>query len=285
MLDLKFIRENPELVKDAVRLKNEKADVDALLLLDEKRRKLQYDFDMLRSEQNRVSKQIPILKKAGEDVSDTLNEMQNIAQKVKDISAELSIITENLDKALLTIPNIPCEGVPVGGEENNRFVRQWGQKKQFDFEPKDHLQLAEINELLTLKRAAKLSGSGFVGYRNKGARLERALINFMLDFHVQKHGYEEVMLPVLVNRKTMTGTGQLPKLEEDMYHIDLDDLFLVPTAEVSVTNLYAEEIMRSEDLPRKLVSYSPCFRREAGSYGKDTKGLQRLHEFNKVEMV
>ncbi|MDO9578559.1 MAG: serine--tRNA ligase, partial [Candidatus Cloacimonadales bacterium] len=159
------------------------------------------------------------------------------------------------------------------------------EKKQFDYVPKDHLELAEQNDLLELKRAAKLSGSGFIGYKNKGAMLERALINFMLDFHIQKHGYQEVMLPILVNRKTMTGTGQLPKLEEDMYHIDQDDLFLVPTAEVSVTNLYGEEILNNEMLPLKLVSFSSCFRREAGSYGKDTKGLQRIHQFNKVEMV
>jgi len=285
MLDIRFIRENTELVKKAIHNKNEKADVDLIIDLDKQKRKLQFDFDNLRAEQNKVSKQIPIRKKAGEDVTDILAEMQKISKEIKEISNFLGDTEKELTDLLLTIPNIPYNDVPIGGESNNRFVREWGEKKKFDFTPKDHLELAEQNELLELKRAAKLAGSGFVGYRNKGAMLERALINFMLDFHIQKHGYQEVMLPIIVNRKTMTGTGQLPKLEDDMYHIDQDDLFLVPTAEVSVTNLYADEILKNDMLPLKLVSYSPCFRREAGSYGKDTKGLQRIHQFNKVEMV
>jgi seryl-tRNA synthetase len=214
-----------------------------------------------------------------------LKEMQQLSNKIRGIASQLSEITNSLEKALLTVPNIPNSDVPSGGEENNLFVREWGVKKEFDFKPKDHLQLAEENELLVLKRAAKISGSGFVGFWDFGAKLERALINFMLDYHTRNNGYKEVMLPVLVNRTTMTGTGQLPKLENDMYHIDQDDLFLIPTAEVSVTNLFSQEIVDKNQLPIKLVSYSPCFRREAGSYGKDTKGLQRLHQFNKVEMV
>ena len=190
-----------------------------------------------------------------------------------------------METELLGIPNIPYSDVPIGGEENNKFVREWGEKKQFDFMPSEHLDLIKQNELLDFKRATKLSGSGFIGYTGKGAQLERALINFMLDFHIDKHGYEEVSLPILVNRQTMIGTGQLPKLEDDMYHVNEDDLFLVPTAEVSVTNFYAQEILPYEKLPQKFISYSPCFRREAGSYGKETKGLQRVHQFNKVEMV
>lgn len=285
MLDIKFIRENPELVKNAVLNKNEKTNIDQIIELDSKKRKLQFDFDTQRARQKAVSREIPLLKKAGKDASEILAEMQQIATELKDFSVHLNEIDTELNALLLTVPNIPHQDVAVGGEDQNRFVREWGTKRQFDFAPKDHLELAEINGLLEMKRAAKLTGSGFVGYKNKGAGLERALINFMLDFHVRKHGYQEVMLPVIVNRIAMTGTGQLPKLEADMYHIDQDDLFLVPTAEVSVTNLYSEEILNVEMLPLKHVSYSPCFRREAGSYGKDTKGLQRIHQFNKVEMV
>lgn len=285
MLDIKFIRENPEIVKEAVAKKHEKADVDKILTLDKEKRSLQFHFDSLRAEQNKVSKQISAQKKAGLDCTDILKEMQQLSNKIRGIASQLSEITNSLEKALLTVPNIPNSDVPSGGEENNLFVREWGVKKEFDFKPKDHLQLAEENELLVLKRAAKISGSGFVGFWDFGAKLERALINFMLDYHTRNNGYKEVMLPVLVNRTTMTGTGQLPKLENDMYHIDQDDLFLIPTAEVSVTNLFSQEIVDKNQLPIKLVSYSPCFRREAGSYGKDTKGLQRLHQFNKVEMV
>jgi seryl-tRNA synthetase len=285
MLDIKFIRENPELVKKAILNKNEKADIDKIIEMDMQKRKLQFDFDNLRANQNKVSKEIPARKKAGEDVTEVLKQMQMISKDIKEISTTLSDVEIELTMLLLTVPNVPHQDVPIGGEDKNVFVREWGKKKVFDFQPKDHLELAEQNDLLELKRAAKLTGSGFVGYKNMGARLERALINFMLDFHIQKHGYLEVMLPIIVNRKTMTGTGQLPKLEDDMYHIDQDDLFLVPTAEVSVTNLYSEEILNNDMLPVKNVSYSPCFRREAGSYGKDNKGLQRIHQFNKVEMV
>lgn len=285
MLDMKFIRENPEIVKQAAINKNEKCNINEILELDQVKRKLQFDYDNLRSEQNRVSMQIPIMKKAGENVDETLKQMGVISVKLKNITAELSAITNDLNEKLLAVPNIPNDQVPIGDESDNEFVREWGEKKQFSFTPLDHLELAEKNNLLELKRATKLTGSGFIGYIDKGARLERALINFMLDFHIEKHDYKEVMLPILVNRATMTGTGQLPKLEEDMYHVNEDDLFLVPTAEVSVTNLFAREILNHNDLPIKHVSYSPCFRREAGSYGKDTKGLQRVHQFNKVEMV
>jgi len=285
MLDMKFIRENPEIVKRAILQKNEKADLNEILELDEFKRKLQYSFDTMRAEQNRVSKMIPELKRNGEDTSEVLKQMKEISDKIKTVSAELSEVNDKLDFLLLSIPNIPYTDVPIGGEENNKFIREWGEKKQFDFDPLDHLELIKKNKLIDFKRATKLSGSGFIGYTGMGAQLERALINFMLDFHIKKHQYEEVSLPIIVNRETMTGTGQLPKLEEDMYHINEDDLFLVPTAEVSVTNFYAKEILSYESLPQKFISYSPCFRREAGSYGKETKGLQRVHQFNKVEMV
>lgn len=285
MLDIKFIRENVDIVQRAIKNKNEKCDLKMILELDEKKRKLQFDFDTMRAEQNRVSKQIPELKKQKIIATELITEMQNISKKVKALSTELSEVSVKFENELLRIPNIPHKEVPIGGESENKFIKEWGSKKTFAFQPKDHLVLAEKNDLLELKRVPKLSGTGFIGYKNKGALLERALINFMLDFHIQKHDYTEVSLPVLVNRKTMTGTGQLPKLEDDMYRIEQDDLFLVPTAEVSVTNLYAGEILPLKMLPQKFVSYSPCFRREAGSYGKDTKGLQRIHQFNKVEIV
>ena len=285
MLDMKFIRENPELVKNAIINKNEKINIEKVLELDKNKRELQFKFDTMRAEQNIVSKQIPELKKAKKDASEIITKLKLLSENIKNISTELSGITEELEVELLGIPNIPYKDVPIGGESNNKFVREWGEKKQFDFNPAGHLELIEKNKLLDIKRATKISGSGFVGYIGKGAQLERALINFMLDFHINKHGYEEVSLPILVNRQTMTGTGQLPKLEDDMYHVNEDDLFLVPTAEVSVTNFYAQEILPYEKLPQKFISYSPCFRREAGSYGKETKGLQRVHQFNKVEMV
>ncbi|HOY85159.1 MAG TPA: serine--tRNA ligase [Candidatus Syntrophosphaera sp.] len=286
MLDIKFIRANPDLVRDAIRNKNEKADLDALLEVDELRRKLQYDFDQLKARQNQVSQTIAQNKKAGEDVSELLQEMGAVAEEIKTINSSLNEANTKLENQLLRVPNVPHPSVPVGFEESaNIVIREWGSKPSFDFEPRDHLALAEQNQLLDLARGAKLSGSGFPVYTGRGAALERALINFMLDHHIREHGYSEVAVPVLVNRKTMTGTGQLPKLEEDMYRVDQDDLFLIPTAEVPVTNLHADEVLRQDQLPLKYICYTPCFRREAGSYGKDTRGLQRLHQFNKVEMV
>ena len=286
MLDIKFIRANPELVRNAIRNKNEKADLDALLEADELRRKLQFDFDQLKARQNQVSQTIAQKKKAKEDATDLLQEMSAVADEIKTLNTALNDANARLENLLLQVPNVPHPSVPVGSDESaNKIVKEWGSKPCFDFEPLDHLEIAERNRLLDLPRGAKLSGSGFPVYTDRGAALERALINFMLNIHIQEHGYTEVSVPVLVNRKTMTGTGQLPKLEDDMYRVDLDDLFLIPTAEVPVTNLHADEVLRQDQLPLKYVSYTPCFRREAGSYGKDTRGLQRLHQFNKVEMV
>jgi len=286
MIDIKFIRNNVELVRTAIRNKNEKADLDALLTMDENRRKLQFEFDNLKSVQNTVSSTIANKKKAKEDASAELAQMSKVAEEIKQIASALNGANFELERALLSIPNLPQPEVPVGRDESaNVVLKYWGEQPKFDFEPKDHLEIANQNNLLDLPRGAKISGSGFPIYTGKGAKLERALINFMLEYHLQKHGYEELMVPLAVNRKTMTGTGQLPKLEEDMYHIDQDDLFLIPTAEVPVTNIYADEVLSYKDLPKCYVAYTPCFRREAGSYGKDTKGLQRLHQFNKVEMV
>ncbi len=286
MLDLRFIRANVELVRTAIRNKNEKADLDALLALDEKRRKLQFDFDQLKAAQNQVSQEIAQKKRNKEDASELINQMSSVAEQIKQLSSDLSDTEKELEAILLWIPNVPHPSVPVGKDESfNRFIRDWGAKADFDFTPKDHLEVASQNGLLDMQRGAKVTGSGFPVYTGAGAALERALINFMLSFHIQKHGYEEVAVPFIVNRKTMTGTGQLPKLENDMYRIDEEDYFLIPTAEVPITNLFSDEILPLNRLPLKYVGYTPCFRREAGSYGKETKGLQRVHQFNKVEMV
>lgn len=286
MLDLKFIRANVELVRQAIANKNEKANLDELLALDDKRRKLQFEFDQHKASQNQVSQEIALRKKNKEDASELIAKMGSVADQIKQINAELTKVEEELNAILIWVPNVPHATVPVGkSESDNRFIREWGSKKEFDFTPKDHLEVASQNNLLDMQRGAKVTGSGFPVYTGLGASLERALINFMLTFHKQKHGYEEVAVPFIVNRKTMVGTGQLPKLENDMYRIDEEDYFLIPTAEVPITNLYADEILPLAKLPAKYVGYTPCFRREAGSYGKETKGLQRVHQFNKVEMV
>jgi seryl-tRNA synthetase len=286
MIDIKYIRSNPDIVRKAIVDKNEKADLDTLLAADEKRRKLQYDFDQLKAQQNAVSQVIAQKKRAKDDANAELSEMSKVAEEIKIIQSALNEINSEVESLLLTIPNIPHPSVPVGRDEAlNEVIRHEGEARKFGFEPKDHLDVATANEMLDLPRGAKISGSGFPIYTGIGAKLERAIITFMLEYHLQKHGYRELMVPLVVNRKTMTGTGQLPKLEEDMYHISEDDLFLIPTAEVPVTNIYSDEVLSFKDLPQKFVAYTPCFRREAGSYGKDTRGLQRLHQFNKVEMV
>jgi len=286
MLDIKFIRKNKELVKKCIIAKNEKADIDKFLKIDAKRKELNFNFEEKRKLQNSVSKKIAELKKKGQDAGNEIAEMKKIAGKIKDVSAEINKISEEFQKIYLTIPNIFDDSVPIGkSDEDNVVIKEWGKKPQFDFEPLDHIELSEKLHLVDFKRAAKIAGSGFVCYTNKGANLERALINFMLDFHQKNHSYQEIFPPFLANRKTMTGTGQLPKLEEDMYIVEQDDFFLIPTAEVPVTNLHQDEILNEDELPIKYVAYTPCFRREAGSYGKETKGLQRIHQFNKVELV
>lgn len=286
MLDLKFIRANLELVKQAIVNKNEKANLDEIVVWDDKRRKLQFDFDTIKAKQNQVSQEIAQLKKNKQDATELINQMGTVSEQLKQINAELADAEKELEARLLWVPNVPFAEVPVGKDESfNRFVREWGTKPDFDFPPKEHSEIAVQNDLLDMQRGAKITGSGFPVYTGYGANLERALINFMLTYHIQKHGYEEMAVPFVVNRKTMTGTGQLPKLENDMYHIEEEDYFLIPTAEVPITNFYADEIIPMSKLPIKHVGYTPCFRREAGSYGKDTKGLQRVHQFNKVEMV
>ncbi len=286
MIDIRFIRENADLVKAAVKNKNEKADIDNLLNIDDKRRKLQFEFDNKKALQNQVSSQIAAHKKNKEDATDLIAQMSGVAEEIKAINSELTAINNEFEAILLTVPNVPFESVPIGRDEaSNKEIRLFGTPPVFDFEPKEHIEIATANDLLDMARGAKITGSGFPVYTRQGAKLERAIINFMLEYHLQKHGYEELGTPYIVNRKAMTGTGQLPKLENDMYHCNEDDLFLIPTAEVPVTNMHMDEILPLAQLPIKYVAYTPCFRREAGSYGKDTKGLQRLHQFNKVEMV
>lgn len=286
MLDIKFIRKNKELVKKCITAKNEKVDIDKFLTIDKKLKELKFQFEEKRKLQNSVSKQIAEYKRNRKNADKEIAEMKKIAEEIKDINAEINKISEEFHRIYLTIPNIFDESVPIGkSDEENVVIKEWGKKPQFDFEPLDHIELSEKLGLIDFKRAAKIAGSGFVCYTDRGANLERALINFMLDFHSSHYGYKEIFPPFLANRKTMTGTGQLPKLEEDMYIVEQDDFFLIPTAEVPVTNLHQDEILNEDELPIKYVSYTPCFRREAGSYGKETKGLQRIHQFNKVELV
>jgi len=291
MLDLKFIRENPEKVIKGLSNKNEKNRIDEVLELDKKRRAIIANSEELKSKRNQVSAQIPQLKKAGEDVSQLLAEMKQVSDKIAELDNELKQIESDLENILLFIPNIPHSSVPIGkSAEDNIEVRKWlpeGFSFEFEngFKPLDHIELGKKLNILDFERGAKISGSGFPVYKGKGATLERALINFMLDYHLEKHGYSEIFPPFLVNRDSMKGTGQLPKMEEDMYFIDKDGLFPIPTAEVPITNLFRNEILSEKDLPIKYVGYSACFRREAGSYGKESKGFLRVHQFNKVEMV
>ncbi len=285
MLDLKYIRQNIETVKTAVRDKNESADIDGILKLDVKRRELLANAEALKQERNTNSKKIAELKKSGEDASELMTKMKEVSGKISDMDSQLRDIEKELHNLLLTVPNIPNPDVPVGTqEEDDIIVREWGEKPQFDFKPRTHWELGEINGILDLPRGAAVAGSGFPVLRGAGARMQRALINYMLDTHINRHGYLELSVPFLVTRETMIGTGQLPKLEFDMYRTT-DDLFLIPTGEVPVTNLHKKEIIPGKELPMNYVAYTPCFRREAGSYGKDTRGIIRIHQFDKVELV
>jgi seryl-tRNA synthetase len=285
MLDLKFIREHPDLVKEAVRKKGEKADVDRLLELDRERRELLRESETLKHRRNVVSKEIGLLKKEGKDASKKIAEMREVAEHIRRLDERLEQLEAEIQEILIWVPNIPHPSVPEGDESANQEIKRWGEKPSFDFDPRPHWELAERLGIVDFQRGAKLSGSNFVAFQGWGARLERALINFMLDIHIRKHGYTEVSPPFIVRRDIMFGTGQLPKLEEDMYRIEQDDLFLIPTAEVPLTNLYKDEILPGDQLPIYLTAYTPCFRREAGSYGRETRGLIRIHQFDKVELV
>jgi seryl-tRNA synthetase len=285
MLDLKFIRENPEAVRLAVLHKRAPVDVDAFLALDAHRRELIGKVESARADQNKVTQKISEMKKAGQDAGEKITEMGRLAESIKQMNDDLRQVESDIYEQQIRIPNIPHESVPVGSEKDNVVVKTWGELPKLDFKPLSHYEIAENLKLIDFARASRMSGSFFVSYRGLGAKMERALINFMIDLHVEKHGYTEIFPPFVTKREAMFGTGQLPKLEEDMYHCEVDDLFLIPTAEVPVTNLHREETLNGEELPIKYTAYTPCFRREAGAYGKDTRGLMRIHQFNKVEMV
>jgi seryl-tRNA synthetase len=286
MLDQKFVRENLEVVRKAIADKNEKINMDDFITFDERRRALLRDSEGRKQQRNTVSEEIAQMKRNKEDATAKIEAMRSVSAEIKQLDADLTEVQEKLHDLLIRIPNIPHESVPVGKDESaNQEVRRWGTIQEFDFEPKAHWDLGEQLDIIDFQRAGKISGSNFVLFKGQGARLQRAMVQFMLDLHIEKHGYTEVSPPFVVNRDSMFGTGQLPKMEEDMYRTDLDDLFLIPTAEVPVTNMHRDEIISEEDLPVYYTAYSPCFRREAGSYGRETRGLIRLHQFDKVEMV
>ena len=285
MLDIRFIRDNKAAVETALVNRNEDKNLDDLIALDDKRREVITKSDELKAERNAESKKIGQLIKEGIGVDEVKANVRELGNKISDFDEELRKIEKNIREQLLYIPNLPSNDVPIGkNEEDNPVIRTWGEPKKFSFTPKPHWELGEKLELFDFERGAKISGSGFPLYTGRGAKLQRALIQFMLDLHTKEHGYNEVCPPFLCNESAMTGTGQLPKFEEDMYAMPQDGLYAIPTAEVPVTNIYAEEIL---DMPLPLLhtAYTPCFRREAGAAGKDTRGLQRLHQFDKVELV
>lgn len=287
MLDIKYVRQNPDKVREALENRRATADLDKFLKLDEERRNLLFEAEKLKSERNKTSEEIAKKKKAGEAVDQIIARMKEVSQKIKEMDEQINQVEAELENILLTIPNIPDDSVPIGqSDEDNVEVRRWQEPTKFDFTPKPHWEIGVDLDILDFERAAKITGSRFTVYKGAGARLERALVNFMLDLHVEKHGYKEIFPPFIVNRDSMTGTGQLPKFEEDAFKLfNNQDYFLIPTAEVPVTNLHRNEILSKEDLPIYYVAYSGCFRAEAGSAGRDTRGLIRQHQFNKVELV
>ena len=285
MLDIKLIRSNPEKVKEALKKRKEKINIEEVLSLDEKRRELLLEADALKEKRNSVSEEIGKLKREKKDAQEKILAMKEVSTKIKELDARIKEIEEKTAKILLEIPNIPHESVPVGEDEkNNTEIRKWGIPRKFDFTPLPHWDIGEALNILDFERGAKLASARFTVLKGMGAKLERALINFMLDLHTNEHGYKEIFPPFLVNAETMTGTGQLPKFESDLFKCE-NGLYLVPTAEVPLTNLHRQEILNEDDLPLYYTAYTACFRKEAGSYGKDTRGLIRQHQFNKVELV
>ena len=285
MLDLKFIRENKDQVKEAIKNRGMKLDINELISADEERRKLLTEVEALKAQRNKANDEISLLMKGKKNPKEIIDKMKLVSQKIAEFDKKVGDLDQKINKFVYIIPNLPDKSVPIGSPEANKVVKNWGNNPVFDFKPRTHMELAELLDIICFGVAAKITGSNFALFKGAGARLERALINFMLDLHVKKHGYIEIVPPYLVNRRSMTGTGQLPKLEEDMYRLKDDDLFLIPTAEVPVTNIHASEVLDEENLPVYYTAYTACFRREAGSYGKDTRGLTRVHQFDKVEMV
>ncbi|AGK51797.1 serine--tRNA ligase [Bacillus sp. 1NLA3E] len=287
MLDMKVLRANFEEVKGKLQHRGEDlTDFGRFEELDQNRRDLIVESEKLKSKRNEVSQQVAVLKREKKDADHLISEMREVGDRIKALDEELRVVEETLEQLLLSIPNIPHESVPVGeSEDDNVEIRTWGNIREFPFEAKPHWDLADDLGILDFERAGKVTGSRFVFYKGLGARLERALISFMLDLHVDEHGYKEILPPYMVNRASMVGTGQLPKFEEDAFRVESEDYFLIPTAEVPVTNLHRDEILSGEELPISYAAFSACFRSEAGSAGRDTRGLIRQHQFNKVELV
>ena len=286
MLDLKFVRENPEKVIEAVHNRNGELNLDEFLALDKERRELTQQVEVLKNERNTASKAIGQLKKAGENAEEKMAEVRTIGDKIAADDTRLREIEARLKEIMLSIPNVPAEDCPIGkSDEDNPEVRKWGEPRKFDFEPLSHWEIGEKLDILDFERGHKISGARFTVYKGLGSRLERAVINFYLDLHTSEHGYTEFFPPFIVNADSMQGTGQLPKFAEDMFKLQGMDMYLIPTAEVPITNLHRDEILNGDDLPLRYCAYSACFRAEAGSAGKDTRGLIRQHQFNKVELV
>lgn len=289
MLDIKRIRTNPQAIKDAMAVRGEEFDpsmIDEVVALDEKRREILAEVETLKSKKNSESQQVPKLKREGKNVDELLADMKVLSDKIKEQDEELSKVEQNIEYILLRIPNVPHPDVPKGETDaDNVEIRKWGEPRKFDFEPKAHWDIGTDLDILDFERAGKVTGARFTFYKGLGAKLERACITFMLDLHTEVQDYTEILPPYMVNRASMTGTGQLPKFEEDAFRLEAQDYFLIPTAEVPVTNLYRDEILDGSKLPIKHVAYSACFRLEAGAAGRDTRGLIRQHQFNKVELV
>ncbi|MDK2874083.1 MAG: seryl-tRNA synthetase [Desulfomicrobiaceae bacterium] len=286
MLDSKLLRTNPEIVRKALQLRRATIDLDALLALDETRRQLTTEVETLKAQRNQASQQVAQMKRSGQDASALMAELGALSQRIKELDERCAAVDAQFQEMLLTIPNIPHASVPEGNSDaDNTEVRRWGIPPQFSFTPKEHWEIGARLGGLDFETAAKITGSRFVLLRGWAARLERALFSFMLDVQTQEHGYQEVLPPVIVNRASLLGTGQLPKFEEDLFHLTGTDYYLIPTAEVPVTNIFRDTTLDEADLPMGLCAFTPCFRSEAGSYGKDTKGIIRQHQFHKVELV
>lgn len=289
MLDIRLIRNNREKIRNKMKNRGESFDIsviDQVYDLDEKRREYLVYAEELKSKRNKESEEISRLKKSGRDIADKFDNMKRLSAEIKEYDTKLAKFDEDIEYLMLRIPNIPNEAVPDGlTDDDNEEIRSWGELPEFNFEPKAHWDLGAGLDILDFERASKVTGSRFSFYKGLGARLERSIINYFLDFHTEDQGYTEMIPPYMVNRKSMTGTGQLPKFEEDAFRIMKDDYFLIPTAEVPVTNYYAGEVLKGEELPIKIAAFSACFRSEAGSAGRDTRGLIRQHQFNKVELV
>ncbi len=286
MLDIRRIRRNPQEIEELLKRRNPDLSLDKVLELDKKRRELLVKVEEMKAKQNAESKQVPVLKKEGKDVTEILEDMKKLAEGIKVIDAEIKIVDDEIEDTLMAIPNTPNPDISIGkSDEDNKEIRKWGEPREFDFEIKAHWDLGVNLNILDFERATKITGTRFSMFKGLGARLERAIAQYMLDMHVFEHGFTEIMPPYIVNADSMRGTGQLPKFEDDMFKINQKDYYLIPTAEVPVTNMYRDEVIDEKDLPVYMTAYTPCFRAEAGSAGRDTRGLIRNHQFDKVEMV